>query len=282
MNQYEQLCSRILHEGTLVENKRTGKRVLTVINADLTYHVDRGEFPLVTTRKCAWRSAIAEMLGYLRGVRSAADFAALGTKTWYANANDNESWLANKYREGQDDMGRVYGVQLRDWKKPDGTSVDQLMNVYQKLMDRNDDRGLILQMWNPGEFDQMCLRPCMYEHQFSILDDTLYLNSTQRSCDVPLGLTFNMVQCYFLLAIMAHVTGLKPGKAYHKIINAHIYEDQIDLMKEQVNRLPFPSPLFRINPLVKSLDDVLTWVFPEDFYVDNYQHHPPIKYPFSV
>tara|TARA_R110002167_G_scaffold236325_13_gene441538 strand:- start:778 stop:1149 length:372 start_codon:yes stop_codon:yes gene_type:complete len=123
----------------------------------------------------------------------------------------------------------------------------------------------------------------MYSHHFSLLGDTLYLNSTQRSCDVPLGLNFNMVQVYFLLAIMAQITGNKAGQAYHKIVNAHIYEDQLELMKAvQLKREPFPAPKLIINPDIKSLEDLETWVSLDDFEVDGYQYHDSIKYPFSV
>ena len=113
--------------------------------------------------------------------------------------------------------------------------------------------------------------------------DTLYLNSTQRSCDVPLGLNFNMVQVYFLLAIVAQITGHQPGMAYHKIVNAHIYEDQLDLMVNvQLKREPYPSPKLIINPDIKSLEDLETWVTLDDFDVEGYQHHDAIQYPFSV
>ena len=110
MKQYLDLCNRIVNEGEWVNNERTGKRCLTVINADLTYDVSKGEFPLVTTRKSYWKSAIAEIIGYLRGYDNAADFRALGTKTWDANANENEVWLNNPYRKGEDDMGLCYGA----------------------------------------------------------------------------------------------------------------------------------------------------------------------------
>ncbi|EJF1126841.1 thymidylate synthase [Vibrio cholerae] len=110
MRQYLDLCQRIVDQGVWVENERTGKRCLTVINADLTYDVGNNQFPLVTTRKSFWKAAVAELLGYIRGYDNAADFRQLGTKTWDANANLNQAWLNNPYRKGEDDMGRVYGV----------------------------------------------------------------------------------------------------------------------------------------------------------------------------
>lgn len=283
MKQYLDLCRRIVEEGEWVENKRTGKRCLTVINAELNYDVAGNKFPLITTRKSFWKAAIAELLGYLKGYDNAADFRAIGCNTWNANANENEAWLNNPHRKGEDDMGRVYGVQGRAWAKPDGGFVDQLKKLVDDLSNGIDDRGEILSFYNPGEFHMGCLRPCMHTHTFSLLGDTLHLTSYQRSCDVPLGLNFNQIQVFVLLALVAQVTGNKPGKAYHKIVNAHIYEDQLELMRDvQLKREPFESPKLHINPKIKSLEDIETWVTLDDFTVEGYECHEAIKYPFSV
>lgn len=283
MKHYLELCQRILDEGQWVENARTGKRCLTLINADLTYNVADNQFPLVTTRKSYWKAAIAELIGYIRGYSSAAEFRALGTKTWDANANENSAWRNNPYRKGDDDMGRVYGVQGRAWKKPDGGEIDQLRKIVDNLSNGIDDRGEILSFYNPGEFHMGCLRPCMHTHTFSLLDGTLYLTSYQRSCDVPLGQNFNQIQVFTLLMLMAQITGHKPGMAYHKIVNAHIYEDQLELMRDvQLTREPFAPPQLRINPDIQSLEDLETWVTMDDFEVIGYKYHEPIVYPFSV
>ncbi|AEE24742.1 thymidylate synthase [Paraglaciecola chathamensis] len=283
MKQYLDLCQRIVDEGVWVNNERTGKKCLTVINADLTYDVAKGEFPLVTTRKSFYKSAIAEMIGYIRGYDNAADFRKIGTSTWDANANQNQAWLDNPHRRGEDDCGLIYGKIGRNFPKPDGGSIDLLAKIIHDLKNGIDDRGEIFTFYHPGAFHMGCLRPCMYSHHFSLLDDTLYLNSTQRSCDVPLGLNFNMVQVYFLLAIVAQITGKKAGKAYHKIVNAHIYEDQLALMRDvQLKREPLGIPKLIINPDIKSLKDLETWVTMDDFNIEGYEHHPAIKYPFSV
>ncbi len=283
MDQYERLCQRIANSGTWVTNERTGIRCLTVINADLEYDVGANKFPLVTTRKCFYKAAIAELLGYLRGYDNAAQFRAIGCNTWNANANENQAWLNNSVRKGQDDMGRVYGVQGRQWQKPDGTVLDQLKKVVNNLSQGIDDRGEIITFYNPGEFELGCLRPCMHTHTFSLLGDTLHLTSYMRSCDVPLGLTFNMPQCFVLLALMAQITGHKAGKVYHKIVNAHIYENQLDLMvNEQLKRKAFAMPSLSINSDIKTLEDIETWVTTDDFQVENYQCHEAIAYPFAV
>lgn len=283
MKQYLELCKRIVDEGVWIDNKRTGKRCLTVINADLTYNVAANEFPLVTTRKSFYKSAIAEMLGYIRGYDNAADFRKLGTKTWDANANENQAWLENPYRKGIDDCGFIYGKVARNFPKPDGGNIDILRQIVDNLSRGIDNRGEIFTFYHPGAFHMGCLRPCMYSHHFSLLGDTLYLNSTQRSCDVPLGLNFNMVQVYVLLALMAQITGHKAGQAYHKIVNAHIYEDQLELMRDvQLKREPLAAPQLKINPDIQSLEDLENWVSLDDFEVQGYQHHEAIKYPFSV
>ena len=283
MKQYLDLCEKILNEGEWVYNDRTGKRCLTLINADLQYDVDELKFPLLTTRKSFYKAAIAEMIGYIRGYTSAADFRKLGTKTWDANANLNQVWLDNPYRKGEDDCGFIYGAVAKNFPKPDGGSIDLIRKVYEDLKAGKDDRGEIITFYHPGVFHMGCLRPCMHTHHFSLVGDTLYLNSFQRSCDVPLGLNFNQVQVYFLLAIMAQITGKKAGKAYHKLVNAHIYEDQLELMRDvQLKREPFSLPKLKINPEIKTLEDLETWVTMDDFEVEGYEHHPAIKYPFSV
>lgn len=283
MKQYLELCKRIVNEGTWITNERTGKRCLTVINADLQYEVGANQFPMITTRKSYFKSAIAEFLGYIRGYDNAADFRALGTKTWDANANLNEAWLNNPHRKGEDDMGRVYGVQGRAWKTPEGNTIDQLKKIVDNLKNGLDDRAEIITFYNPGEFHMGCLRPCMHTHNFSLLGDTLHLTSYQRSCDVPLGLNFNQVQVFVFLALMARITGKKAGTAYHKIVNAHIYEDQLELMRDvQLKREPFPSPQLHINEKITSLEDLETWVTMDDFSITGYECHEPISYPFSV
>lgn len=283
MKQYLDLCQRIIDEGVEISNERTGKKCLTVINADLVYNVDQGEFPLITTRKSFWKSAIAELLGYIRGYDNAADFRKLGTKSWDANANENTAWLANPNRKGEDDMGFVYGAVGRNFPKPDGGSVDLLKGIVEDLKKGIDNRGEIYTFYHPGAFHLGCLRPCLHSHQFSLLGDTLYLNSTQRSADVPLGLNWNMIQCYTFLALMAQITGHKAGKAYHKIVNAHIYDDQLELMRDvQLKRTPFPSPKLIVNPEIKTLEDLETWVTVDDFEVIGYECHEGIKYPFAV
>lgn len=307
-HQYLNLCKRIIEDGTDIYNERTGKTCRTVIGETFTYNVGTGEFPLVTTRKAPYKAAIAEMIGYLRGYNNANDFKALGTPTWLANANENEAWLANPYRNGDGDMGKAYRfreyevlipvqqvtnvgrVVCADIKNKQNPSkpemhlvkVDQYKNIIDKLTQGIDDRRLIMSAHAPHFKDYACLDACMHTHHFSLIDGVLYLDSFQRSVDCPLGLVFNMVQVYFLLAITAQITGHKAGTARHHMVNCHIYDDQIELMKEQLSRTPYNSPMLKINENIKTLHDLETWVTMDDFELVNYKHHAPIKYPFAV
>lgn len=281
MKQYLDLCKKVIENGSWIYNNRTGIRCLTIINADFTYDLRQNRLPILTTKRMAWQSAVGEILGYLRGYDSAAQFRELGCNTWNANANDNKAWLQNPFRRGVDDMGRAYGPQARDWRTPEGGSVDQLYNVYTDLRKGIDNRSEIVTFMNPGERDRACLNSCMHTHTFSILDGYLYLTSYQRSCDLALGVPFNMLQVGFLLMVMAAVTGLKPGLAFHKMVNVHIYENQLDYLKMQIKREPKEKPRMILPPWLISMH-ALEKVVPTDFTLDNYQHHPAIKIPFSV
>jgi len=185
--QYSNTCIDVLCNGTRIPNERTGIDCITGINYDFIYNT----LPLLTLKKVFIKSAIAEVLGYIRGYTSAKDFRDLGTKTWDANANENKAWLENIHRKGVDDMGYVYGAIGRGWRKhgnnENDPTIDQLAKIINNLKRGVDDRGEILTYWNPGEFENGCLRPCMHSYQFSLLGDTLHLNVTQRSADMPLG-----------------------------------------------------------------------------------------------
>jgi thymidylate synthase len=171
---------RILDEGYMIPNERTDNDCLTVINIDMYYNVGKGEVPLVTTRKAGIKLPVAELLGYIRGYTDAQQFADIGAKTWFANANDNVAWLNNPNRKGENDLGMIYGAVAKNWPTADGGTIDLFHKVYNNLKVGKDDRGEIISFWNPGLFDKGCLRPCMYEHIFSIVNGTLDLTSTQR------------------------------------------------------------------------------------------------------
>ena len=302
MKWYLDLLTRTLDEGVWVDNKRTGQSCLTIINADFEYDCASDIPPLLLSKKVNYRAAFAEVLGYLRGYTNAEQFRALGTHTWDANANENESWLNNPHREGKDDMGIVYGATALMWPGYD-QAIDALNPVIEKILRHEDDRGLIITFWNPAVFEYGCLRPCLHTWHFSILNEELHLTTYQRSADIPLGLPFNLLQGYFLVRVLAHIAGLKPGNLYMKFVNLHIYENQLRGVMEQLKRKPVsvkyadyqlpngkeiaciaPTPVFpkfHIAEEVKTFDDLMSCPSTA-FQIEDYYPQPFIKFPFSV
>jgi thymidylate synthase len=279
MKQYLELSQKALAQGIRKSN-RTGVDHIGYTGDMMKFNLTDG-FPAVTTKRLAFKSVVAEMLGFLRGYSNAADFRALGCKVWNANANENQHWLDNSARSGADDLGRIYGVQARQWAGNNG-AVDQLRNVYNDLRQGVDNRREIVTHWNPGEMSQMALPPCHMFYQFGIQGDRLNLSMYQRSCDVPLGIPFNIAGYAWLLCVMARITGHQPGEFTHFMHDIHIYENQIEPMQEQLSRDPLPLPVLWMNPEIGSLEDLETWVTPDDFHLEGYQHHPAIAFPFSV
>lgn len=266
MNHLKELGERILNEGTWLTNERTGKRCLTIPVHVATYT----SMPIDSTRKQMFKAPIMELLGYIRGLENAQDFADLGSPTWFGNANETQAWLDNPARKGENDCGTIYQFS------------DELREIAEKLSKGVDDRGLIATAWKPETFDTACLRPCMFQHQFQRIGDTLYMTSIQRSADVPMAGSWNSIQCWVLLSLMAQVTGYKVGSVTHIINHAHVYEDQLELFQEQMSREPLEiEPVLKINPELISWDDLLT-ADKNDFSLEGYDSHPPIKYPFTV
>lgn len=270
--QYLTILKNCYENGTNIVNERTGSICRTILNQRIQF--DGNEFPLLTTRKMYWKQAIGEMVAYIRAYTDLREFHKLGVHTWNANVDTwNSGHKLCKY-----DAGIIYGSSA----KMVGFGYEELL---QAIKLTPNDRGLIWNFWNPAWFAQGCLRPCMYNHQFNVLDDTLHLTSTQRSCDWVLGGAFNLVQCWFLLNITAKLTGLKVGTITWNIANVHIYENQLPFVPEQLSRQPKQVPSLKIKD---SLDfDVLNEYlnkdnFDEYFELQNYDSHPAIKYPFTV
>lgn len=280
MKQYLDLCKKVLSKGLLKEN-RTDVKHIGYTGDMMQFNLQYG-FPAVTTKKLAFKSVIGEMLGFLRGYTSAEDFRKLGCDVWNANANNNDNWLSNINRKGKDDLGRIYGAQGRRWRGKTYL-VDQLQMVYEDLKRGIDNRREIVTHWNPSEMDLMALPPCHLLYQFGIQGNYLNLSLYQRSCDVPLGIPFNIAGYAWLLSVMAHITGFKAGEFTHFMHDIHMYENQLYLMKYvQLQRKPFPLPKLIINKNIKTLQDLETWVTPEDFTLADYQCHAKIYYPFTV
>ncbi len=275
--QYLKLCQDILDNGTWIENERTGKLCLSGRTTVFTYDVGGEDYPMVTTRKVFPKMSLAEPIGYWQGLTSAADFRKLKCKTWDANANKTKAWLVNPSRKGEDDMGKVYGYFGHNFG-----GVNQFQKVYNNLKNGIDDRGEIITYWKPDQFHEGCLRPCLHSLQFNLVGDTLDMTATQRSTDVPLGLVANMQQVYFMLKLMARITGHKAGIATHVLNQPHVYEDQVELLKLQVGREPVDCiSKLHICDSIQTWEDVMDIKNMDKFFVTGYESHDRIDFPFS-
>ncbi|KIG04457.1 Thymidylate synthase [Burkholderia sp. MR1] len=323
MKQYLELVQTILDTGTWQEN-RTGIRTISMPGAMLRFDLQQG-FPAVTTKKLAFKSAIGEMIGFLRASRSAADFRALGCKVWDANANENPQWLANPYRQGPDDLGDVYGVQWRQWPAyklidasageqiADATNrgyelvtsfvengreqvllykaIDQLRQCLDTIIERPTDRRILFHAWNPAKLDEIALPACHLLYQFlpNVTKREISLCLYIRSNDVGLGTPFNLTEGAALLHLVGRLTGYTPRWFTYFIGDAHIYENQLDMLNEQLKREPYPSPQLIISDRVPDYavtkryePEWLEKVEPADFALEGYRHHDPISAPMAV
>ena len=282
MRNYNTLLKEIMDTGS----DRKGRNGMTrgVFTRQLRFKMSDG-FPAVTTKKLAFRSTAAELFWFMSGCNDNKVLQRLGCEIWTPNANA-DYWKPKAKFEG--DLGRVYGVQWRFWKKPDLTTVDQLSSVIDRIKKDPNDRRLIVTAWNPGELDEMALPPCHMIFQFFVTDGKLSLHMFQRSCDMFLGVPFNIASYAIMLSLVSQMTSLEPDELILTLGDAHIYHDHFDAVKEQLAREPFPLPKLWINPEIKSLADidVSKLLVQEDIYkmvkLENYQHHPPIKAKMSV
>lgn len=278
MSKYDDIylegLSNILEYGNMIDNDRTGEKCLTVPRLSFTY--DNSFVPLPTVKQGYAYPAWAEMLGYLRQYEWADDFDRIGAKTWYANSN-SPKWQSNEFCEGTNHMGKVYGAVLEK---------DYVRNIFDNISNHKDNRGLILDFWKEEDFDKGCLRPCLYNHQFTILDDTLYLDSNQRSCDYTLGKPFNAFSLWMLLKYVSDKSGLKMGSVRHNVVNAHIYESHIENAEKMlsVDREPISNePVIKINEKL-TLEDIFNdKLIAKDFFtVENYKHHGKLHFDMIV
>ncbi|MBI4022735.1 thymidylate synthase [Candidatus Berkelbacteria bacterium] len=273
MRQYLDALQFIMDHGVDKPN-RTGIETRGVFGMQQRYNLADG-FPAVTTKKLAMRSLSAELLWFISGSSDNRELEALGSKIWRANA-EAPYWKPKARFEG--DLGRVYGVQWRHWQKSDGTQVDQLAQIIERIKTDPNDRRLIVTAWNPGELDQMALPPCHMFFQFYVADGKLSLQMYQRSCDMFLGVPFNIASYALLLSMVAQVTDLEPGEFVHTLGDAHIYHNHFDQVREQLEREPKPLPTLWLNPKVKQIEDFTM----EDIELHAYESYPAIKAPMAV
>lgn len=264
MQQYHRLLRLVLDHGKF-KSDRTGTGTYSVFGAQERFDL-RESFPLLTTKKLHLRSIIHELLWFLQG----------DTNVRYLQENKVTIW--DEWADENGDLGRVYGAQWRDWRKPDGASLDQITQVIADIKKNPDSRRLIVSAWNPGEIDRMALAPCHALFQFYVQDGELSCQLYQRSADLFLGVPFNVASYALLTMMVAQVCGLRAGEFIHTLGDLHLYANHLEQAKEQLGRDFRPLPRMRLNPEVKEI----TGFRYEDFRLEGYDPHPAIKAPISV
>ena len=272
MKQYLDALKQIIETGVDRSGRNGSTRAL--FGMQMRYNMADG-FPAVTTKRLAFKAMKAELLGFLRGYSDVKDFQKLGCDVWDANA-EADYWKPKARFEG--DLGRIYGVQWRSWKTPDGQTIDQLANVIEGIKTQPNSRRHVVTAWNPGELDQVALEPCHTFFQFFVAEGKLSLQMYQRSCDMFLGVPFNIASYSLLLHMIAQVTDLVPGEFIHTLGDAHIYYIHFEQVETQLQREPLELPELYLNPQIKSIDDFKM----QDIKLHHYKHHGTIKAPMVV
>ncbi len=273
MKQYLDALRYILENG--VEKKdRTGVGTKAVFGMQMRFNMEDG-FPAVTTKKLAFNSVKAELLWFIKGSSDVRELQKMGCHIWDANANAGY-WKPKARFDG--DLGRIYGVQWRKWKNSEGKETDQLAEAIRQIREEPYSRRIIVSAWNPGELNQMALPPCHAFLQFFVANNRLSLQMYQRSCDMFLGVPFNIASYSLLLHMVSQVTNKEPYEFIHTLGDAHIYTNHIEQVKEQLKREPFPLPELKLSKNVKSIDDFKM----DDIELVNYKFHPTIKAPMAV
>lgn len=264
MRAYLDLLNHILEHGS-VKDDRTGTGTISTFGYQMRFDLSEG-FPLVTTKKTHLKSIIHELLWFIKG----------DTNVKYLQENGVRIW--NEWADENGDLGPVYGKQWRSWGCGDGHTIDQLAEVIEQIKTNPDSRRLIVNAWNVGELDEMALPPCHLLFQFYVNDGKLSCQLYQRSADTFLGVPFNIASYALLTMMVAQVTGLEPGEFVHTIGDAHIYNNHLEQVKEQLSRQPYPLPQMKLNPNVQNIED-FTY---EDFELVGYEAHPHIAGKVSV
>lgn len=282
MIQYHDLLAWILQNGD-DRNDRTGVGTLSVFGQRLRFNLNSG-FPAITTKKLAWKACVGELLWFLEGSGDERRLAEIthGSSTgnvtiWTPNALA-PYWKSKARFEG--DLGRIYGVQWRNWRAPDLTKIDQIANLIDGIKNDPTSRRHILSAWNVGELDQMALPPCHILAQFYV-DTTLNAISChmyQRSVDAFLGLPFNIASYALLTHMVAQVTGYGVSELIISTGDTHIYKNHIDQVREQLTRKEYPLPTLWLNPDIKDIDKFTM----NDIQLVDYKYHPSIKGSMAV
>ncbi|MCG7345335.1 thymidylate synthase [Sporosarcina sp. ACRSL] len=272
--QYLDLCRHILDNG-VAKTDRTGTGTLSTFGYQMRFDLAKG-FPLLTTKRVAWKSVAYELLWFLRG----------DTNVKYLRDNGVTIWDEWTRKDGS--LGPVYGEQWRSWQPAemvydyyfdDGSdmltedTIDQIAQVIEQIRTNPDSRRLLVNAWNVGDLGGMALPPCHFAFQFYVANGKLSCQLYQRSGDVFLGVPFNIASYALLTHMIAHVTGLGVGEFVHTIGDAHIYTNHIEQVKTQLQRKPRALPTLEIT---RETDDIDALTF-EDFVLSGYDPHPKLS-----
>ncbi len=264
MQQYLDMM-RLVRDTGARKDDRTGTGTLSVFGHQMRFDLAQG-FPLVTTKKLHLRSIIHELLWFLSGDSNIRYLRENGVSIWDEWADENG------------DLGPVYGVQWRSWPTPDGRKIDQVAQVVQQLRESPDSRRIILSAWNVAEIDNMALPPCHCLFQFYVAEGKLSCQLYQRSCDIFLGVPFNIASYALLTHMLAQQADLKVGDFIWTGGDCHLYLNHLEQADEQLSRTPLPLPTLAIKRRPPSIFDYRF----EDFEILNYEAHPHIKAAVAV
>jgi len=264
MHQYLSLMRDVRDNGVKKED-RTGTGTLSLFGHQMRFDLSEG-FPVVTTKKLHLRSIIYELLWFLRGDSNIQYLKDNGVSIWDDWADDDG------------ELGPVYGVQWRNWPTPDGGHVDQISQIMQQLKENPDSRRIILSAWNVAEIENMALPPCHCLFQFWVAEGKLSCQLYQRSCDIFLGVPFNIASYALLTHMLAQQADLKVGDFVWTGGDCHLYSNHLEQADEQLQRELLPLPRLAIKRQPPSIFDYEY----EDFEILNYESHPHIKAAIAV
>lgn len=263
-DQYEKFL-KYVYENGIFKNDRTGTGTKSIFGYQMRFDLNEG-FPLISTKKVHLKSIIYELLWFLRGETNIAYLKEHGVSIW------------DEWADPNGELGPVYGKQWRSWSGPDGMVIDQISEVINTIKTNPDSRRIIVSAWNPSDIPKMALAPCHCLFQFYVTEGKLSCQLYQRSADIFLGVPFNIASYALLTMMIARVCDLGYGDFVHTFGDAHVYTNHFEQVELQLSRDIRPFPLMKINPDVKSLFDFKF----EDFKLENYNPHPPIKAPVAV
>ena len=287
MRAYLDLLEYILENGE-VRDDRTKNGTISSFGHQLKFDLSDG-FPAVTTKSLAWKGVVSELLWFLEGSSDERRLAEIRYNKSRSELKDlskfSTIWTDNADNQGKElgyintdtikELGPVYGVQWRNW-----SGTDQIKKLINDLKDNPDGRRHILSAWNVNELDKMALPPCHVMSQYYISNGTISCHMYQRSADMFLGVPFNIASYALLLSILGNILDLKPKYFVHSFGDAHIYSNSIEQVKEQLSREPLPLPKLKM-PNISSIDEIKDLSI-EDFKLEGYEHHPPIKAKMAI